>query len=143
MEEAKETTISAPEAQATETKKSIIEFTGDIMIPVALREEITKKAEELKAQHKLRKIFVIVVEGEDGDEKPLYIAYLRRPSLMHFSQYMNFVQKDMVQASKMLATNTFLAGDRELVDDDDLFIFGTMTQLNRVIDTRNGEIVKR
>ena len=107
-----------------------IEFINDVNVPIEVREEIVKKAEELKAQHKLRKIFIIVVEGEEGDDKPLYIAYLRRPSLIHFSQYMNFVQKDLVQASKMLATNVFLAGDRELVDDDELFLYGTMQQLN-------------
>lgn len=87
---------------------SAIEFINDVNVPIEVREEIVKKAEELKTQHKLRKIFIIVVEGEEGDDKPLYIAYLRRPSLMHFSQYMNFVQKDLVQANKMLATNVFL-----------------------------------
>ena len=82
-------------------------------------------------------------QGEEGDDKPLYIAYLRRPSLMHFSQYMNFVQKDLVQANKMLATNVFLAGDRELVDDDELFLYGTMQQLNHLIDSRNADMVKQ
>lgn len=120
-----------------------IEFINDVNVPIEVREEIVKKAEELKAQHKLRKIFIIVVEGEEGDDKPLYIAYLRRPSLTHFSQYMNFVQKDLVQASKMLATNVFLAGDRELVDDDELFLYGTMQQLNHLIDSRNADMVKQ
>lgn len=120
-----------------------IEFINDVNVPIEVREEIVKKAEELKIQHKLRKIFIIVVEGEDGDDKPLYIAYLRRPSLIHFSQYMNFVQKDLVQASKMLATNVFLAGDRELVDDDELFLYGTMQQLSHLIDSRNADMVKQ
>jgi hypothetical protein len=120
-----------------------IEFINDVNVPIEVRQEIVKKAEELKAQHKLRKIFIIVVEGEEGDDKPLYIAYLRRPSLIHFSQYMNFVQKDLVQASKMLATNVFLAGDRELVDDDELFLYGTMQQLNHLIDSRNADMVKQ
>ena len=120
-----------------------IEFINDVNVPIEVREEIVKKAEELKAQHKLRKIFIIVVEGEEGDDKPLYIAYLRRPSLIHFSQYMNFVQKDLVQASKMLATNVLLAGDRELVDDDELFLYGTMQQLNHLIDSRNADMVKQ
>ena len=120
-----------------------IEFINDVNVPIEVREEIVKKAEELKAQHKLRKIFIIVVEGEEGDDKPLYIAYLRRPSLIHFSQYMNFVQKDLVQASKMLATNVFLAGDRELVDDDELFLYGTMQQLNHLIDSRTAVMVKQ
>lgn len=120
-----------------------IEFINDVNVPIEVRQEIVKKAEELKAQHKLRKIFIIVVEGEEGDDKPLYIAYLCRPSLIHFSQYMNFVQKDLVQASKMLATNVFLAGDRELVDDDELFLYGTMQQLNHLIDSRNADMVKQ
>lgn len=120
-----------------------IEFINDVNVPIEVREEIVKKAEELKVQHKLRKIFIIVVEGEEGDDKPLYIAYLRRPSLIHFSQYMNFVQKDLVQANKMLATNVFLAGDRELVDDDELFLYGTMQQLSHLIDSRNADMVKQ
>ena len=120
-----------------------VEFVNDVNVPIEVREEIVKKAEELKAMHKLRKIFVIVVQGEEEDEKPLYIAYMRRPNLVHFSQYMNFVQKDLVQANKMLATNVFLAGDRELVDDDELFLYGTMQQLNHLIDSRNADMVKQ
>lgn len=116
---------------------------ADIDVPVEVREEIAKKAEELKKMHNLRKVFVIVVKGDEDDAKPLYIGYLRRPNLMHFSQYMNFVQKDLIQANKMLATNVFLAGDRELVDDEELFLYGTMQQLNRIIDARNADMVKR
>lgn len=115
----------------------------DIDVPVEVREEIAKKAEELKKIHNLRKVFVVVVQGDEDDEKPLYIAYLRRPNLMHFSQYMNFVQKDLIQANKMLASNVFLAGDKELVDDEELFLYGTMQQLNRIIDARNADMVKR
>lgn len=115
----------------------------DIDVPVEVREEIAKKAEELKKVHNLRKVFVVVVKGDEDDDKPLYIAYLRRPNLMHFSQYMNFVQKDLIQANKMLATNVFLAGDRELVDDEELFLYGTMQQLSRIIDSRNADLVKR
>ena len=127
-----------------ETKATpAIELVGNVNVPVKIREEIVKKAEALKAEHKLRKIFIIIVEGEEGDDNPLYIGYLRRPSLMHFSQYMNFVQKDVVQANKMLATNVFLAGDRELVDDDELFLYGTMSQLSQIIDSRNADMVKK
>lgn len=133
------------EQEATEVQSTVpsIEFTNDVNVPIEVREAIVKKAQELKEQYKLRKIFIVVVAGEDEDEKPLYIAYLRRPTLMHFSQYMNFVQKDLVQANKMLATNVFLAGDRELVDDDDLFLYGTMQQLSHIIDSRNADMVKR
>lgn len=134
-------TIENAEAKTTEVKPAI-EFITDLNIPVEVRQEILKKAEELKTQHKLRKIFIALVEGEDENDKPLYIAYFRRPGLAHFSQYMNFVQKDLVQANMMLAQNVFLAGDRELVDDEDLFLYGTMGQLNHIIDSRNADMVK-
>lgn len=139
MAKEKKTAETAPSEQTAPA----IELVGNVNVPLEIREEIVKKAEALKAEHKLRKIFVVIVEGEEGDEKPLYIAYLRRPSLMHFSQYMNFVQKDVVQANKMLATNVFLAGDKELVDDDDLFLYGTMSQLTQLIDSRNSDMVKK
>lgn len=135
-------TLNPTEVQEATNVKPAVEFTTDLDIPVAVREEILKKAKDLKAQHKLRKIFVAVVQGEEDDDKPFYIAYFRRPGLMHFSQYMNFVQKDLVQANKMLAQNVFLAGDKELVDDEDLFIYGTMGQLSHIIDSRNADLVK-
>lgn len=131
------------EAVAETQAAPAIELVGNVNVPLEIREEIVKKAEALKAEHKLRKIFIIIVEGEEGDDKPLYIAYMRRPGLMHFSQYMNFAQKDVVQANKMLAANIFLAGDRELVDDEDLFLYGTMGQLSQIIDSRNADMVKK
>ncbi|WP_438589555.1 hypothetical protein [Duncaniella freteri] len=131
------------EAVAETQAAPAIELVGNVNVPLEIREEIVKKAEALKAEHKLRKVFVIIVEGEEGDDKPLYIAYMRRPGLMHFSQYMNFAQKDVVQANKMLATNIFLAGDREMVDDEDLFLYGTMGQLSQIIDSRNADMVKK
>ena len=105
--------------------------------------DIAEKIKELKAKFGVKKIFVIVVKGDEDDEKPLYIGYFRRPNLMQFSVYMNFVQKDLIQANKQLAMNVFLAGDRELVDDEDLFLYGTMQQLSHVIDSRNADMVKK
>lgn len=139
----KEEKAAVAQEPAEEQKSPAIEFVTNIDVPLEVRDGIIKKAEELKAKHKLRKIFVVVVEGEEGDDKPLYIAYLRRPSLAHFSQYMSFVQKDLVQANKMLAANVFLDGDRELIDDDDLFLYGAMTQLNTLIESRNADMIKK
>lgn len=138
------TTAETVEAQETQSATPSIQFETTLNLPLEVREEIVKKAEALKAQHKLRKIFIIIVEGEEGcDEKPFYIAYLRRPGLAHFSQYMTFGQKDVIQANKMLANNVFIAGDRELIDDDDLFLYGTMNQLSPIIESRNAELVKK
>lgn len=131
------------ETSVTQKTISAIELTNNVAVPLSIREEIAKKAEELKAQHKLRKIFVVVVQGEEDDAKPFYIGYFRRPGLMHFSQYMSFIQKDIVQANKMLASNTFIAGDRELVDDEDLFLYGAMQQISNLIDSRSADLVKK
>lgn len=116
---------------------------SDVKVSDEVSQHIAEKIKELKAQHNVKKVFVIVVEGDDDDEKPLYIAYFRRPNLMQFSVYMNFVQKDLVQANKQLASNIFLDGDRELVDDEDLFLYGTMQQLSGIINSRNADMVKK
>lgn len=133
---------TAAQEQAPEVNEKGMVF-SDVTVPVEIRENINKKVMELKQKHGVKKVYVIVVEGDEDDDKPLYIGYFRRPNLMYFSQYMNFVQKDLVQANKMLATNIFLDGDKELVDDDDLFLYGTMQQLSHVIDSRNADLVKR
>lgn len=113
-------------------------------IPLEVRNQIALKANELKAKYNVKKVFVVIVEGDtEAGEKPYYIAYLRRPNLMQFSQYMTFVQKDLVQANQMLAQNIFLDGDKELIDNEELFLYGTMNQLNHVIDARNSDLVKK
>ena len=118
-------------------------FASEVNIPLEVRDEINAKAEELKKKSGLKKVFVIVVNGDESGQKPLYIGYFRRPNLMEFSRYMSFVQKDIVQANKMLAGDTWLAGDKELVDDDELFLYGTMQQLGSLIDSRNAAMLKR
>lgn len=115
-----------------------------INVPVEVRNQITLKIAELKTKLNIKKVFVIIVEGDtEAGEKPFYIAYLRRPNLMQFSQYMTFVQKDLVQANQMLAQNIFIDGDKELIDDEEFFLYGTMPQLNHVIDARNSDLVKK
>lgn len=113
-------------------------------IPVEVRSQIAAKTSELKARFGVKKVFVVIVQGDtELGEKPLYIAYFRRPNMMQFSQYMTFIQKDLVQANQKLAQNIYLDGDKELIDDEELFLYGTMQQLNHVIDSRNSDIVKK
>lgn len=125
-----------------EVEKNDFIETVEVEIPQDVREAIAAKAAELKAKHKIRKVYICIVKGEE-DEKPFYVAYLRKPSLPHFSQYVTFAPKDTIQANKMLAQNIFLDGDRELVDDDDLFLWGLMPQLNSILEMRSGELVKK
>lgn len=115
-----------------------------VELPDDVRAAISQKIASLKAEKKVKRVFVIVVQGDtEVGELPYYIGYFRRPNLMEFSQYMSFIQKDAVQANQMLATQIFLDGNRELVDDQDIFLYGTMQQLGHVIDTRNTELVKK
>ena len=136
-----ETTFNSENQQAN---GAVVLNNASLNLPIEYRTQISAKIVELKAKFNIKKVFVVIVEGNaDDGEKPYYIAYLRRPNLMQFSQYMNFVQKDLVQANQMLARNIFLDGDKELIDDEELFLYGTMNQLNHVIDTRNSDIVKK
>ena len=98
-----------------------------------LRATIEKTVKELKEKDpKLKAVFPLVIDGEeDFGDKPQYVGFFRRPSYTAMSKYMTFAQKD----------KCFLAGDRELVDDDDLFMFGTMGQFGKILKVRNGRLV--
>ena len=135
--------VQAPQNESEEKNVNENVMFTDVDVPADVSAQIGEKIKELKEKFGVKKVFVIVVEGDEDDKKPLYIGYFRRPNLMQFSVYMNFVQKDLIQANKQLANNVFLDGDKELVDDEDLFLYGTMQQLSHVIDSRNSDMVKR
>ncbi len=126
------------QAQGAKTESVSGMVSGEITL--AMREQIAEKKNQLQKTHK-RRVFVIAVKGWESDEKPLYIAYFVQPNLMQFSQYMSFMQKDIVQANQMLARNVFVDGDKELIDNEDLFLYGLMPQLSSIIDSRDGELV--
>lgn len=131
-------------AQPATPPEAVVLHNIDFKLPLDIRQQIAQKIAELKVAKKVKRVFVIIVQGDvDAGELPYYIGYFRRPNLMEFSQYMNFAQKDISQASFMLAQQVFLDGNRELVDDQDLFLYGTMSQLNHIIDSRNSDIVKK
>lgn len=126
-----------------ETQQSNLILTDNaVEISVEVREQITKKIEELRTQTGNKRIQAIVVAGDEYDEKPLYIGYFKRPNTMQFSLWMNQAQKDPVVANKTLAQNTFVSGDKELVDNEDLFLYGTMSKVAQLIESRNADLVK-
>lgn len=103
---------------------------------------IKAKIAEIREKQHIKRVFAIVVQGDEFDEKPMFIGYFRNPSIMHFSNYMAFVTKDAVQAALNLAKATFIEGDRELVDDDDIFLRGTFDRFSAIMERRNSEMVK-
>jgi hypothetical protein len=126
-----------------ETQQSNLILTDNaVEISVEVREQITKKIEELRTQTGNKRIQAIVVAGDEYDEKPLYVGYFKRPNTMQFSLWMNQAQKDPVVANKTLAQNTFVSGDKELVDNEDLFLYGTMSKVAQLIESRNADLVK-
>lgn len=104
--------------------------------------EIRETARKIKTERKLRKVFPIVVFGEEQtDGKEVYIAYLGEPTFPQFSKFMTASKKDEVTAMRTLAKDCFIEGDRELVDNDSLFLFGLMGQLSEIISTRQSVLV--
>lgn len=104
--------------------------------------EIKEKALALKAEKKLRKVYPMVVFGDtDSGEKEYYVAYLGEPTFPQFSKFMAASKKDEVSAMRTLAKDCFVEGDKELIDNDSLFLFGLMGQLAEIIQTRQSRLV--
>lgn len=111
-------------------------------LTLAQEEQIRKRALELKTEKKLRKIYPMVVFGDvECEEKEVYVAYLGEPSFPQFSKFMAASKKDEVQAMRTLAKDCFIDGDKDLVDNESLFLFGLMGQLSEIITTRQTALV--
>lgn len=102
---------------------------------------IEKKVADLKANNPKAKIIPLLVEGEGDDEKDIYVGYFSQPSFINFSKYLTLSQKDQASAMRQLAKDCFVDGDRELIDDDSLFLFGLMGQLQHLIKMRGGRVI--
>lgn len=102
---------------------------------------IEKKVAELKANNPKAKIIPLMVDGDGDDEKDVYVGYFVQPSFLNFSKYLTLSQKDQASAMRQLAKDCFLDGDRELIDDDSLFLFGLMGQLQHLIKMRGGRVI--
>lgn len=101
------------------------------MLPPELETKIREKALKLKEEKKLRKIYPMVVFGDTTcGEREIYTAYMAEPTFAQFSKFMTASKKDEVVAMRTLARDCFIEGDRELVDNDSLFLFGLMGQLS-------------
>lgn len=111
-------------------------------LTLAQEEQIKKKALELKSEKKLRKVYPMVVFGDvDCEEKEVYVAYLSEPTFPQFSKFMAASKKDEVTAMRTLAKDCFIEGDKDLVDNESLFLFGLMGQLSEIITTRQSTLV--
>ncbi len=105
--------------------------------------EIKKTVKELKEKNpSVKAIFPLVVQGNPAfDDKELYVGYFRQPDFKIFSKYLVGSAQNQAGAMRQLARDSFLSGDKELIDDDSLFLFGLMGQLSKIIEIRNGALV--
>lgn len=129
-------------AKQKEEETPVVETIDVNNLPEEQLNAIKAKIAEIREKQHIKRVFAIVVAGDEFDEKPMFIGYFRNPSIMHFSNYMAFVTKDAVQAALNLAKATFIEGDRELVDDDDIFLRGTFDRFSAIMERRNSEMVK-
>ena len=107
-----------------------------------IKKEVKEAIEDIKAKNpKIRKVFPFLIEGEDGDEKDRYIIYLRQPSLVEFSQYMSLAEADGVGAMRDLAKNCYVGGDKEPVNDENIFLFGLLPNMQSILATRQSRLV--
>ena len=111
-------------------------------LPQELQKEIENKVAELKEAKKVKNVFPIVIDGNpDFDEKAHYVGFFQQPSFSVFSKYLAASNTNQANAMRQLAKDCFLDGDKELIDDDSLFLFGLMGQLSKIIEMRNGRLV--
>lgn len=116
----------------------------EVIISDELQKQIDANIEKLREKNpKCRRVFAIAVKGSpEFDDKELYLAYFKEPDFKTFSKYLSFVQNNQqAPGMRALATDCFLDGDKELVDDDSLFLFGLMGQLAKIIEMRHGQLV--
>lgn len=105
-------------------------------------EEIKKTVDRLKKENpKVKRVIPVAVFGNENDTKELYLAYLKEPDFIAFSKFSTMGKKDEVAAMRQLAKECYLNGDKELVDDDSLFLFGLMPQLVSLFQARQVAIV--
>lgn len=112
-------------------------------IPAELEQTIQAKCEVLKSQNpKVKRIISIVVEGNtEYGEKPFYVAYMKNPDMKAFSKFMMTNSANSIISQQNLAKDCFLDGDKELLNDDELFLMGLMPNLNVLVEARSAKIV--
>lgn len=106
-------------------------------------EEIKKKLESLKKEDlkKNKRIRPIVIFGDEFDDKDIYVGYFREPDFATFSKFVQLQKKDDVAALRALARDTFVDGDKEMIDDDSIFLYGLSAEMGKILEARQTKVV--
>lgn len=88
-------------------------------LTLAQEETIKKTLEEIRKQDpkKNKRVYPIVMLGDEYDDKDVYIAYFREPDFTAFSKFVQLQKKDETVTVQSLARDIFIQGDKKLVDD--------------------------
>ena len=115
----------------------------ELILPAELEEVIQAQCKKIAAENpKIKRIIPIVVEGnEELGEKPFFVAYMKTPDMKAFSKFMMTNSANSIVAQQNLAKDCFIEGDKELLNDDELFLMGLMPQLSVLIESRSAKIV--
>lgn len=112
-------------------------------LSLAQEEAIKKKLESIKKENpkENKRIRPIVIFGDEFDDKELYVGYFREPNFAAFSKFVQLQKKDDVAALRALARDTFVDGDKEMIDDDSLFLYGLSPELGKILEARQTKVV--
>lgn len=112
-------------------------------LPLEKEEEIKKKVESLKKEDpkKYKRVKPIVIFGDEFDEKEIYVGFFIEPNFAAFSKFIQLQKKDDVAALRALARDTFVAGDKEIIDDDSLFLYGLSPELSKILEARQTKVI--
>ena len=66
---------------------------------------------------------------------------MREPTFPQFLNSRTASKRDEVSAMRTFSKDCYVDGDKELIDDDSLFLFGLMGQLSEIITTRQSTLV--
>ena len=93
-------------------------------LTLAQEETIKKTLEEIRKQDpkKNKRVYPIVVFGDEYDDKDVYIAYFREPDFIAFSKFVQLQKKDEIAAVRSL------------------FLYGLSTKLVNIIGSRQAKV---
>ncbi len=63
------------------------------------------------------------------------------PDFKTFSKYISLGQQDQASAMRTLANDCFIGGDKEVVINDSLFIYGLMPSLSKIVEARESIVI--
>lgn len=94
-------------------------------------------AEIEQAKQKYGKVYVIRVKDDIGEEEAK--CYLRKPTRQILDLAMASSTKKNSMFNEVILRNCWLAGDRNILEDDDLFM-GAAAKLSGIINFKEAEL---